>query len=284
MASAGNTAATSLELPGAYPLGYTALDPSHSDKVTAYYYSISTGLSGAPSWSEQYEPFKRLIIYDASKDPGSLFLQTRTSTGAWEKPLLLSPDVAPNGFSLTRVGNTLQMQITLRSETRAQEEVIYTAQAQTLFLRSTLNASSGSSAVTFVDNPEDADGNVFGTTTTGPSIMFGNLVTELTTVPPQQQVSLFITAPIGQQVNPDTIKVIFGNADNSVYAVVNEAQTVTVGAATVTRTTHPPADQWPSSNGTYSVTLTGSIPSTATISAGAVTMGGVATTEAKRYR
>jgi prepilin-type N-terminal cleavage/methylation domain-containing protein len=155
MASAGSIAATSLELPGAYPTGYTPRNSAKASSVKAYYFSVSTGLGGSPTWAEQYEPYKRMLVYDSSVYPGYLYLITRNSAGIMESPLLLTPEVEENGFSLTRVGNTLQMNITLRSMTRTQESIVYTAQAQTIFLRSTLNQSSGSSSVTFVDDPDD---------------------------------------------------------------------------------------------------------------------------------
>jgi prepilin-type N-terminal cleavage/methylation domain-containing protein len=278
MASAGNTATTSLELPGAYPTGlYTPQNPALASNVKAYYFAVSTGLGGAPTWTEQYEPYKRILVYDYSVYPGYLTLITRNSTGATENSLLLTPEVEENGFNLTRVGNTLQMNITLRSMTRTQESIIYTAQAQTIFLRSTLNQSSGSSAVTYVDDPDHGNRILSITTDAAPTILFGNLVTEMTTSPPQQQVSLFFTAPIGQKVDPQTMQVFIGNSDNSVSSVVAEGALVTVGTATVTRTTYPPAAQWPSRNGTYSVTLTGNIPSTVTIQATATTTAGIAT-------
>jgi prepilin-type N-terminal cleavage/methylation domain-containing protein len=288
LASAGATTASSLELPGAFPLGYTPADPTKPGNVRAYYYAVSTGLGSAPTWTEQYEPFKRMIIYDYSVSPGRIVLQTRDSAGVLQPEQLLTDQVDDDGFTLTRVGNTLRMNLTLRSETRAGEEIIYTAQAQTLFLRSTLNESSGSSAVTFVDNPEDVGGVVASTTDLSPSIMFGNLVTELTTSPPQQQVSIFITAPIGQKVDPKSITVYLGNSDDTQSLEVAEGATVTVDTATVTRATHPPPSQWPSQNGTYSVTLTGQIPSTVTLKAVAATVDGHATDSAniptKRYR
>lgn len=289
MASAGSSAATSLELPGAYPTGiYTPKNSASASNVKAYYFAVSTGLGGSPTWAEQYEPYKRILVYDYSVYPGYLYLITRNSAGAAESPLLLTPEVEENGFSLTRVGNTLQMNITLRSMTRTQESIIYTAQAQTIFLRSTLNQSSGSSAVTYVDDPADYGSNDSRTTDAAPNIMFGNLVTEMTTSPPQQQVSMFITAPIGQQVYPQTMQIYLGNADNTVSQLVAEGATVTVGTATVTRTTFPPVAQWPSRNGTYSITLTGTIPSTVTIQATAATTTGILTNSAliptKRYR
>ncbi len=289
MASAGNTAATSLELPGAYPTGlYTPQNPALPSNVKAYYFAITTGLSGSPTWAEQYEPYKRILVYDYSVYPGYLSLITRNSAGVAETPTLLTPEVEENGFNLTRVGNTLQMNITLRSMTRTQESIVYTAQAQTIFLRSTLNQSSGSSSVTFVDDPDDIGGIISSTTDAAPTIMFGNLVTEMTTSPPQQQLSLFVTAPIGQKVYPQSIQVFLGNSDNIVSQVVAEGATVTVGTATVTRTTYPPNSQWPSQNGAYSITLTGSIPSTVTIQARATTTSGIATSSTniptKRYR
>jgi hypothetical protein len=225
-----------------------------------------------------------MIIYDYSVLPGRLLLQPRDSAGNPGPLEILSEDVAEDGFSLSRVGNTLQMSLTLRSQTRAEEEIIYTALAQTLFLRSTLYESSGSSAVTYVDNPTDADGNVAGTTTSAPSVMFGNLITELTTSPRQEQVSLFFTAPIGKKVDPQSIVITLGNSDNTTSAVVNDGATVSVGDATVTRSTYPPVAQWPSRNGTYSVTLTGAIPNTVTVTASAANTDGETSEEAKRYR
>jgi prepilin-type N-terminal cleavage/methylation domain-containing protein len=287
MASAGNSTATSLELPGTYPVGFVADDPTRSNQVVAYKFAMSTGLATTAPWREQYETFKREIIYDGSRNPGRLLLRTRNQTsGAWDQEQLLSNQVANNGFSLSRVGNTLQMSITLRTLTeRTNEEILYTAQAQTIFLRSTFNASSGASSVTYVDNPEDADGNIAGATTTAPAVMFGNLVTEETTSPPRQQISFFITAPIGQTINPNSISVSLGNNDNSVSSVVAEGATVTVAGVTMTRRTYPPSNQWPSRNGTYSVTLIGSIPAntTITVSGTAANASGVSASEVKRY-
>ena len=275
---------TSLELPGAYPLGFAAKNSAKSANVKAYNYAVSTGLGNAlNNWAEKYELFKRRIIYDYSVSPGRLILQTRSSTGALQDEQILTEDVAENGFSLTRVGNTLQMSLTLRSQTRVNEEIIYTALAQTLFLRSTLNQSSGSSSVTYVDNPEDADGVIAGTTTAAPSVMFGNLVTKVNSSPPQQQMSMFFTAPIGKKINPNSIVVTLGNADNTISATVGEGSIVTVAGVTVTRTTYPSAAQGPSRNGTYSVTLTGNILSTVTVTASAANAQGELVAESKRY-
>jgi hypothetical protein len=114
--------------------------------------------------------------------------------------------------------------------------------------------------------------------------MFGNVVTELTTSPPQQQLAMFISAPIGQQVNPKYIRISLGNSDNTVSAEVAEGATVSVGGATVTRRTYPPANEWPSRNGTYSVTLTGDIPVTISVTAMAATKDGHVVTEEKLYK
>jgi hypothetical protein len=275
-----------LELPGAYPIGFQAKNSAKAANVKAYYFSVSTGLTGAPTWAEQYEPFKRMIIYDYSVTPGRLLLQPRDNVGNLAPQQILTEDVAENGFTLTRVGNTLQMSVTLRSQTRVNEEIIYTALAQTLFLRSTLNESSGSSSVSYVDSPDDkdADGNSVNDTTSAPSVMMGNLVTELTTNPQQQQVSLFFTAPIGKRIDPKSITIMLQNGDKTQSLTVAEGATVTVGAATVTRTTYPPPAQWPSRNGTYSVTLTGMIPSTVYVTAVAANTDGQKSETAKFYR
>lgn len=289
MASAGNTAATSLELPGAYPIGYAPVNPAKASNVKAYYFAMSTGIGGAPTWAEQYEPYKRIIIYDYSVNPGRLLLVARTATGAMESPLLLTPEVDEDGFSLTRIGNTLRMNLTLRSETRVGEDIIYTAQAQTLFLRSTLNESSGSSPISLFASPEDEPGGISSNTDLSPSVMFGNIVTELTTNPQQKQVSLFVTAPIGQKVDPKSIVVYLSPGDESQIEKVEEGSTVTIGAGTtVTRATYPPPSQWPSQNGTYAITLTGNIPSNILLKVSAATVDGHASDESnlphKRYQ
>ncbi len=261
--SAGSTIPT-LDLPGPYLAGFEK-DPSKAPSVRAYYFAVSTGNSGAPSWTEGYEPYKRMIIHDYSVTPGRLLLQPRDNLGNLGALQILTEDVAENGFSLTRVGNTLQMSLTLRSQTRVQEEIIYTALAQTLFLRSTLNQSSGNSVLTYVDNPEDADGNPTSTTTSAPTVMFGNLVTIVNST--DRQIALFFTAPIGKKIDPRSIVVSLGFSDDPALSIVDEGATVTIGGTTVTRRTYPPVAQWPSRNGTYSVTLTGSIPSNLTVNA-----------------
>ena len=62
--------------------------------------------------------------------------------------------------------------------------------------------------------------------------------------------------------------------------LVADGATVTVGTATVTRTTYPPAAQWPSRNGSYSILLSGSIPSTVTIQVKGATTTGIYTDSA----
>lgn len=260
LASTGSTAATSLELPGPYPLGFVPKDPSKSANVTAYYFSVSTGLGDALNdWAEKYEPYKRMIIYDYSVVPGRILLQARDASGNPLPVQLLSEDVAENGFSLTRIGNTLQMSLTLRSQTRVKEEIIYTALAQTLFLRSTLNKSSGPSSMSFFANKTSAEGNNESDTSSAPNVMFGNLVTVLSSG--QKQMSVFITAPIGKKIDPKSIVVSCGASDDlSAGVEVDEGATVGVmSGMTVTRATYPPPSQWPSRNGTYSVTLTGDV-------------------------
>jgi prepilin-type N-terminal cleavage/methylation domain-containing protein len=265
---------TSLLLPGSTPIGfYTAKNTASASNVKAYYFSVSTGLGGSPTWVEQYETNQQMIVYDYSVYPGYLYLIRKNSTNtAVESSLLLTPEVEENGFSLTRVGNTLQMNVTLRSMTRTQESIIYTAQAQTIFLRSTLNQSSGASAVTFVDAPDDSGAAIPTTTDAAPTVMFGNLVTEAVTG--QQQISVFLTAPIGQQVYPQATQVYIGGV------LVADGATVTAGTATVTRTTYPPAAQWPSRNGSYSILLSGSIPSTVTVQVKGATTAGISTDSA----
>jgi type II secretory pathway component PulJ len=187
--------ATSLTFPGTFPLQFTPA-VAGSTNVIAYSFTVSEGLTS--DFKGKYETYPRRIIYDGSTNPGRLILQlSNQTTGAWLQESVLAWDVDQNGFSMTRIGNTLQMELSLRSQTRDQQEVIYTAQAQTIFLRSTVFESSGSGPVTYVDNQVDADGVVAGTTTSAPSIIFGNQVVDTSTTTTQKQISMFITAPIG---------------------------------------------------------------------------------------
>lgn len=257
-----------VDLSGGLPDDVTAQDSSKPGNLKAYKFAMATQLGGSPGWTEVYETKPRVIVHDYSVSPGRLLLVTYENN----RPIvqLLTPEVHEDGFSLSRIGNTLQMSLSLRSETRAQEEILYTAQAQTLFLRSTLNESSGQSSMTFIPDPEDLS----TTTDASPSIMFGNLVTELT-VPPQRQISFFVTAPIGKHVDPAAIRVTVGNSDDTINQTIAEGATVTVDGATVRRATFPPATEWPSQNGTYSVTLTGNITGTITVKVTAATTDGV---------
>lgn len=251
------SAATALEIPGGYPVGFIPKNPSNAANVTAYKYAVSTGLGDkSQNFLSTFEPYKRAIIYDYSVLPGRLVLQTRDpNTGATIDDIL-TEEVAENGFSLNRIGNTLQMALTLRSQTRVEEEIIYTALAQTLFLRSTLNTSSGKAAMNNYTTNTDTEGNNINDTSGAPNVMFGNLVTVLSTS--ELQMSAFISAPIGKKIDPKSIVVLCGEQNNPAAAtVVDEGVTVKViSDVTGTRATFPPADQWPSRNGTYSVTLT----------------------------
>jgi hypothetical protein len=51
----------------------------------------------------------------------------------------------------------------------------------------------------------------------------------------------------------------------------------------LTRQTYPPASEWPSKNGVYSVTLTGAIEETVTITASAANETGVTIQESQRF-
>ncbi len=128
--------ATSLDLSGSLPSDYTAVNPALAGNVKSYKFAMSSGLALADPWTEQYETRPRVIVHDFSVNPGRLTMIIYENN--LPISLLLTPEVDNNGFSLTRIGNTLRMSLTLRSDTRFGDQILYTAQAQTLFLRSTL--------------------------------------------------------------------------------------------------------------------------------------------------
>src|SRR4051812_43156731 len=98
--------AGTLDLSGGLPADYTAVDPTKSGDVKCYKFSVATGLGGAPAWKEIYEPQPRVIVHDSSVSPGRLSLISYDAGRPFT--LLLTPEVDDNGFTLTRIGNTLQ--------------------------------------------------------------------------------------------------------------------------------------------------------------------------------
>lgn len=269
-------------LPGPYLTSYTPM-VAGSSQVAVYYFTVSTGVSSA-TWTPTYEQNKRTLIYDYSTNPGKLLLRRYdAATGALAQETLLSDQVAENGFSLTRSGNILNMALTLRTITRAQEEIIYTAKAQTIFLRSTMSESSGASPSTFVDDPSittpsQTTSIALVRTQSNPSLLFGNLVTMLDST--NRQISLIVVAPIGESINASSMQVEIGVGS---YVTVAEGRTVTAAGCTVTRATQPSSTQWPSPSGTYILTLTGTITGAINVRVTATTNSGKSCTDFRNY-
>lgn len=299
LAAAGNPSAVpavpAMHLPGGYPANYTPMDPSGVAKVKAYYYKVSTsiaGSTGAPAvggapatnpWMPIYEPYERVLIYDYSRDPGKLILRRFNADGTLAQESLLSDQVAPNGFSIERAGNTVALSLTLRTLSRhGTEEILYTAKAQTIFLRSTLSQSSGASPVSYVDEPFDPDktNDDVVKTKSSPSLLFGNLVTLVDGG--KRQISLLVAAPIGERLSPKTLLIEIADS-SGVYKEVAEGQAVAVTSCSVARATQPPPAQWPSPNGTYILTLTGTINGPINVRVTAETESGKICTDYRNY-
>jgi type II secretory pathway pseudopilin PulG len=289
LAAAGKPTAVpavpTMQLPGPYPANFTPADPSGVSKVKAYYYTVSTGISGAAAatpWAPTYEPFQRVLIYDYSTDPGRLIMRRFDSAGAIAQETLFSDQVAANGFDISRAGNTVALSLTLRTVNRLREDIIYTAKAQTIFLRSTLSDSSGASPTSFVDEPFDPDktNDTYVKTQNSPSLLFGNMVTLVDTN--KQQVSLLIAAPIGEKLSAKTLTIEIADASGA-YKEVAEGATQAVSGCSVMRATQPPPAQWPSPNGTYILTLTGTITGPVNVRVSAQTESGKQCSDYRNY-
>lgn len=304
LAAAGNPSAVpavpAMHLPGGYPANYTPMESAGVSQVKAYYYKVSTGIAGstgapavggAPAtnpWMPIYEPYERVLIYDYSRNPGKLILRRFASDGTLAQETLLSDQVAPNGFNIERAGNTVALSLTLRTLSRhGTEEILYTAKAQTIFLRSTLSQSSGASPVSYVDEPVDPDqtNDYLVKTQKSPSLLFGNLVTLVDGG--KRQISLLVAAPIGERLSPQSLRVEIGSDSGATHVVVAEGASQSIssssGVVTVTRATQPPPAQWPSPNGTYILTLTGTIPGVVNVRITAETESGKICTDYRNY-
>lgn len=284
-----------MHLPGDYPANFTPSDPGGVTKVKAYYFTVSTGIAGSTGvaadsthaavlpWMPKYERYDRVLIYDYSQDPGRLIMRRfNDSDGSLAQETLLSDQVAANGFDLTRAGNVLSLSLTLRTVNRQREEIIYTAKAQTIFLRSTMSDSSGASPSTFTKEPVDTAGTANDTAKTQvtPSLLFGNLITLVEGN--KKQISLLITAPIGERLNPASM--VLEIADGSlVYKKVEEGATVAVTSCSLTRSTQPAVAQWPSPSGTYILSLTGTIAGPINVRVTAETVSGKSCTDYRNY-
>lgn len=172
--------------------------------------------------------------------------------------------------------------MTLRTTNRLREDIIYTAKAQTIFLRSTMSESSGASPTTFHDEPFDPNqtNDTLVKTQSSPSLLFGNLVTVVGGS--TKQISLLVAAPIGERLSAPGL--LLEVADSSgVYRTVGEGATQTVTSCSVTRSTQPPQAQWPSPNGTYILTLTGTINGPINVRITSVTLSGKTCTDFRNY-
>lgn len=272
-------ASTQLKIPNA-----SASTPT----IAVYSYAVSTGITmtgtgATASWTTTYEPTLRSLTYDSVA--GTLVKTWYDSAGNRNDVQLCEGIIPPTtvglvphpGFSITQVGTTLQMSLALQTQTRIGSVLVYTAQAQVLFMRSTLNASTGSSPVTNLADPVDTNGVLPGTTTAAPSLSFSNLVTLLGSG--QQQVAIVIAPPVGQQVDPTAMDIQVLATPGTTYTplIENVAVTTNPDNATLTQNTLISTD------GTLTVTLTGTVSGPIQIKVTAASTSGVSVTDNKSY-
>ncbi len=175
-----------------------------------YKYIASKGIKTVSPYTADWEATQRQLIYDSANR------QLRWIRPGFASPgeILTSDLDTTNGFLITQAGATLQIQLKMRVSTSRKtglgtsttgEDVIYSSQSRVLFLRSTLDTSSGSPAVTKVQDTEDSDGAIAATGTCLPSIFYGNMVTRLgLTAPFDKQITMVIAPLIGQKLRPVT--------------------------------------------------------------------------------
>jgi prepilin-type N-terminal cleavage/methylation domain-containing protein len=264
---------------------------STSATQTVYQYYTSQGIQsytladGTTSWSTQYESAPgRILTYN--KTAGTL---TKTYGGT---DLLLCDKIAPNGFLLEQVGPTLRINLTLRTVYRAgyiDEMIIHAADAQVIFLRSTLNKTPGSHPTVTADDPTLLYVGA-NTSSPAPSISFGAKMTNLpgsTVTAPISQITIVIAPPIGKTLNSSATTVSIGT-QVTVSATTTSYSVATVEGSAVSATTSGPTVSItratrPTTNGTQTITLTGRIDYPITISCTAKNTANDTITESKSY-
>ena len=249
-----------------------------------YRYFVSTGISATTPFSTTYESSRRSLIYNKSARSLTLVRTNFPTLGTNTSEVLTSDLGTEDAFSIEQIGMTLNMQLRLMTSTRrkglavgSEEDIVHVSEAKVLFLRATLDTSSGAAPISAVFSPPiDADG-VINVVNTGPTIEFGNLVTLLST---SEQVAIFITAPIGSLVNSGSVSVtVTSGVIPTVITATSSADGLLSGgtAFSLTRATLP------ATNGTCTLSLTGTIDAPISVTVTASTTGGISASETKNY-
>ncbi|MBA2481832.1 MAG: prepilin-type N-terminal cleavage/methylation domain-containing protein [Planctomycetes bacterium] len=260
-----------------------------------YEYKPSNGIAidaGSGIWTTQYDT-KRQLVYDSAA--GTLTKHVYNAGGAVAYSLPLCDQIANrdangnpmNGFTIEQVGTTLRMNLTLQTSFRAGyvgEMIIHAADAQVIFMRSTLNNTPGASPIV-----RDAPGYAItgaNTASPAPATNFGAKLSWLSTG--QEQITLVISAPIGRVLNPAATVVTVGTSvtnaagtTTSYSATATEGTTVSLTTSgtpvTIKRTTRT------TTNGTQVITLTGDINYAITVTCATATTAGNTITESRSY-
>jgi prepilin-type N-terminal cleavage/methylation domain-containing protein len=303
-AESNSTSSTSLKIPLS-PNVYEFKPSSGIESRPVYSANPSTGVYDVPvldsdgnqvvTWTTKYDG-KRELIYDSAA--GTLtknIYDTAGTTLLYSLPLC--DQIAPNGFTLEQVGTTLRMNLTLQVSYRAGyigEVILHAADAQVIFMRSTLNDTPGSSPIV-----RDAPGYAItgaNTASSAPACNFGAKLSWLSSG--QEQITLVISAPIGKVLNQQATVVTVATAvtsaagtTTSYSATATEGATISLTTSgspvTVKRTTRgiitPPKVIPESTNGTQVITLTGDINYAMTITCTTATTDGSTITESRSY-
>ncbi len=221
-------------------------------------------------------------------------------------------DVAPDnptgrGFEIFQFGSTLQMNLRVQASTsrkvtgtRTGEDLVYAAQAKSLFMRSSLASSSGSAPITFVEDPDATTryypSGYYSYQDWGATITFGDRITQLNLPAGQnQQITIFITPPVTASpvtITPSNIQVYtwldempnnwttFGgyySAPPTPNDVPPPVTTTFPGYYSLTREIRSLG------NNTFAVTLTGNISCALVVYLGITMSNGVYASEVKVY-
>ncbi|MBA3937929.1 MAG: prepilin-type N-terminal cleavage/methylation domain-containing protein [Planctomycetes bacterium] len=253
-----------------------------------------------PTYNTGYESTSRTLTYD--KNAGTLTKAWIASGGLLQSKVLCDhiklPPFPVDGsgnpipsFSITRVGTTLQMRLVMEDFTRVGDDLLYTAQSQVLFLRSTLNSNLGSCPISGIPDP---GGDISATLSAGPSINYGNLITLFRDPndPTQtyQQVILVVAAPIGLAVNRNSIQVVVKTDTSTQVQTIINSYTLVEGAAVATPypSTSIPSGSLTqttmvSSNGNYTIRLEGTVTGPIQVQVTAATTTGAQSLDSKSY-
>jgi prepilin-type N-terminal cleavage/methylation domain-containing protein len=263
--------------------GQYVLDSSNN-KIPIY---DSTGTVQLVTWTTEYDLIRE-IVYDSTAGTLTKTVYSDAAGTVVSYSDRICDQIAPSGFVLEQVGTTLRMNLTLQVTYRAGyvgETIIHAADAQVIFMRSTLNDTPGSSPIVR-DSPGYAITGA-NTSSPAPSTNFGAKLSWLTTTS-EEQITLIVSPPIGKVLNAAaTVISLKTEVADSSGTVVTDTKVATEGAYvdlnTSGPTVHVKRTTRATTNGTQVITLTGQINYAITVSCVSATTAGDTITESRSY-